>query len=316
MIETSEVPVVSVVVPVYNRGAMLMEAVQSALAASKEVPLEIVVVDDASTDDTWEVARGLAAANVRPVRLGTNGGQSVARNRGIEEARGTYLKFLDSDDLLTASHLAHEVGALRSGNAEIAVGGWTDVDMATGDIRRWPAPVFHSIIDDVLAGIAVPTGAALYVRKPDWRWDPSLRKLDDWDFFCEAALTARSIATVPGEAYQFRQHDEPRVTRTTMLANAREFVRILGKIEQRLVARGELSEVRRLRLAQYYYKEVRVLSLYDREAFEGVVSHIRSLDPAFVPRDEEGQRFMRVAARLLGFRRAVRLHSSIKKLFR
>jgi glycosyltransferase involved in cell wall biosynthesis len=294
---------------------MLVEAVQSALAASAEVPLEIIVIDDASTDDTWDVARSLASANVRPIRLETNGGQSAARNRGIEEARGTYLKFLDSDDLLTASHLGHEVEALRSSNCEIAVGGWTDADMATGSICSWPAPVFHSIIDDVLAGIAVPTGAALYVRKPDWRWDPSLRKLDDWDFFCEAALTARSIASVPGEAYQFRQHGGPRVTHTTMLANAREFVRILGKIEQKLVGRGELTEIRRLRLAQYYYKEVRVLSLYDREAFEAVVSHIRSLDPAFLPRDEEGQRFMRVAARMLGFRRAVLLHSSVKKLF-
>jgi glycosyltransferase involved in cell wall biosynthesis len=315
-VNASEVPVVSVVVPVYNRGAMLVEAVQSVLAASAEVPLEIIVVDDASTDDTWEVVSGLASRVVRTIRLDVNGGQSAARNRGIEAARGTYLKFLDSDDLLIAAHLPREVQALRAGGCEIAVSGWSDLNTDTGAVRHSPAPVFHSIIDDVLAGVAVPTGAALYVRKPDWRWDPSLRKLDDWDFFCQAALDTRAIASVPGEAYVMREHGGPRATDATMLANAREHHHILGSIEQKLAARGELTEPRRRRLAQYYYKELRVLSLNDREAFETATSHILTLDTSFSPRDEERQRFMRVAARVLGFRRAVLLHTAVKRMAR
>jgi hypothetical protein len=76
-----------------------------------------------------------------------------------------------------------------------------------------------------------------------------------------------------------------------------------------------LTKIRRFRLVQYYYKEAHMMSVCDREALEAVVSHIHSLDPAFVPRDEERQWFMRLAARLLGFRRAVLLHSSVKRLF-
>jgi glycosyltransferase involved in cell wall biosynthesis len=316
MIEAFQVPVVSIIVPVYNRGAMLVQAVQSALTASLEVPIEIIVVDDASTDDTWEVARGLASSALRPIRLERNGGQSAARNRGIEEARGTYVKFLDSDDLLIAGHLSREVQALRSGDCDIAVAGWTDLNTSTGAARHWPAPVFHSIIDDVLAGIAVPTGAALYVRRPDWRWDATLRKLDDWDFFCHAALDARAITSVPGEAYVMREHGGPRATDATALAHAREHHYILGGVERKLASRGELTELRGRRLAQYYYKELRVLSLFDREAFEKAASHISELDPAFVPSDEERQRFMRVAARVLGFRHAVLVHSAIKRLIK
>ena len=176
------------------------------------------------------------------------------------------------------------------------------------------APVFHAIVDDVLAGLAVPTSSALYARRSDWRWDPALRKLDDWDYFCQAALGANRIATVDGTAYVMREHSGARATNATMLANAREHQQILQKIEDRLSAEGLLTAPRRRRLAQYFYKELRVLSLHDRDAFEAAVQHIRSLDPAFQPRDEEQQRVMQIMSRVLGFRNAILLHSAIKRL--
>jgi hypothetical protein len=110
-----------------------------------------------------------------------------------------------------------------------------------------------------------------------------------------------------------REHGGARMTHTTMLANAREHHRILEKIEERLAADGQLTPPRRRRLAQYFYKEMRVLSLYDRPAFDAAAVHIRELDPYFQPRDEEQQRLMRVLARLVGFRNAILLHSAIKR---
>jgi glycosyltransferase involved in cell wall biosynthesis len=302
---------VDIIIPVYNRAALVREAIASALDAAPGVPVEIIVVDDASTDETWESLRGYNDPRIRCVRMETNGGQSSARNRGLDLARGKYIKFLDSDDLLSAGHLSAEVGALEAGGAEIAVSGWSSESNAR--IQTYDAPVFHEIVDDVLAGLAVPTSSALYARRPDWRWDPTLRKLDDWDYFCQAALGAHRIATVSGSAYTMRDHGGARATATTMLANAREHHHILRKIEERLSADGLLTAPRRRRLAQYFYKELRVLSLTDREAFENAAAHIRSLDPSFQPRDEEGQRSMRILARLLGFRTAVLVHSALKR---
>ena len=208
-------------------------------------------------------------------------------------------------------HLAEEVNALETTGAEIAVSGWSSE--GGGWSASFAAPVFDDIVDDVLAGVAVPTSAALYARRPEWRWDPALRKLDDWDYFCQAALGANRIVTVDGSAYTMREHGGVRMTQTTLLANAREHHRILQKIEDRLAAEGTLTEARKQRLAQYFYKEMRVLSLYDRAAFETAAAHIRSLDPAFQPRDEEQQRLMRIGARILGFRNAILLHSAIKR---
>ena len=303
---------VDIIIPVYNRAALVREAIESALEAGRDLSIAVIVVDDASMDGTWESLRGYDDPRVRCVRMEANGGQSAARNRGLDEARGTYVKFLDSDDTLMPGHLAAEVNALEASGAEIAVSGW--ISEGGGWSAAFAAPVFDDIIDDVLAGIAVPTSAALYARRPDWRWDPALRKLDDWDYFCQAALGATGIVTVDGPAYTMREHGGARMTNTTMLANAREHHRILQKIEDRLNAEGKLTEPRKQRLAQYFYKEMRVLSLHDRAAFETAAKHIRSLDPLFQPRDEEQQRSMRVLARILGFRNAILLHSAIKRM--
>lgn len=303
---------VDIIIPVYNREGLVREAVESAFHAGPGLSLQIIIVDDASTDGTWDSIRAYDDPRIRCLRMESNGGQSAARNKGLDAALGTYVKFLDSDDVLTPGHLSSEVHALQDTGAEIAVSGWcSESDTSTA---AYDPPVFGEIIDDVLAGLAVPTSAALYARRPDWRWDPALRKLDDWDYFCQAALGANRIETLAGPAYTMREHGGARATNTTMLANAREHQRILQKIEDRLSAEGLLSAPRRRRLAQYFYKELRVLSLFDRDAFDAAALHIRSLDPSFQPRDEEQQRLMRVMARVLGFRNAILLHTAVKRL--
>jgi hypothetical protein len=86
-----------------------------------------------------------------------------------------------------------------------------------------------------------------------------------------------------------------------------------SEIEERLFAEGLLTDARRKRLAQYFYKELRVLSLNDRAAFNAAVAHIHALDPSFQPRGEEQQPLMRILARILGFRNAILLHSALKR---
>jgi len=304
----SEAPLVSIIMPVYNRAALIREAVDSVLAS--DIPLELIVVDDASTDETPSVLQSITDPRVRTVRMDVNSGQSAARNRGLDLAAGRYVKFLDSDDLLFADHLPNEVNAIRDA-ADIVVSGWAESG-PDGFSRYTAAPQFGSIVDDVLAGLAVPTSSALYVRRPEWRWDLTLRKIDDWDYFCNAALGAKKIVTVEGAAYVMRHHAGERATNVGMLANAREHHQILRKIETRLLEEGRLTPPRRKRLAQYYYKELRVLSLHDWPAVDAALRHIFALDPAFRPRAEERSRAMRVLSRVIGARSAIRVYRLVK----
>ncbi len=90
-------PKVSVIIPTYNRLPMLKEAVNSVLAQDDE-DMEVIVVDDGSTDGTGEVIKGYGG-RVQLIQFSTNKGVSAARNQGILKARGKYIAFLDSDDL-------------------------------------------------------------------------------------------------------------------------------------------------------------------------------------------------------------------------
>ena len=101
---------VSVVIPTYNRAAFLVEAIDSVLAQTWK-PMEIIVVDDGSTDGTRE-ALGRYGDRVRYFYK-ENGGPSSARNLGIKKARGTYVAFLDSDDVWEPEKLRIQMDFMR-----------------------------------------------------------------------------------------------------------------------------------------------------------------------------------------------------------
>ena len=90
-------PLVSVIIPTFNRATMVVEAVDSVLAQSYQ-PLEIIVVDDGSTDDTAVRLSGYGE-RIKVIRRPLNRGVSAARNCGIRQSCGHYLALLDSDDL-------------------------------------------------------------------------------------------------------------------------------------------------------------------------------------------------------------------------
>ena len=107
-----QAPKVSVVVPCYNGAKYLRETIQSVLAQDLPV-LEIIVVDDGSTDDSADIAESFGAP-VRVIRQ-SNQGESVARNRGIDEARGDWVAFLDADDLWTPDKMAEQAKLMSPG---------------------------------------------------------------------------------------------------------------------------------------------------------------------------------------------------------
>src|SRR5436853_749734 len=98
---------VSVIIPVYNCEQYLAEAIQSVLAQTHPT-IELIVVDDGSTDNSAAVAKSFAV--VRYV-FQRQGGPGAARNRGISLARGSFLAFLDADDVWVAGKLTRQLAA-------------------------------------------------------------------------------------------------------------------------------------------------------------------------------------------------------------
>ena len=104
-------PLVSVIIPTYNRAALVAEALASVKAQTYR-DYEIVVVDDGGTDGTWEVLSG--CREIRVLRHPHRRGVSAARNTGINAARGQWLAFLDSDDLWLPDKLARQMAYLTT----------------------------------------------------------------------------------------------------------------------------------------------------------------------------------------------------------
>jgi glycosyltransferase involved in cell wall biosynthesis len=109
-------PVVSVVIPAFNRAGTIGAAVDSVLAQTFQ-DLELILVDDASTDDTADVLAGLGDSRIRVIRHESNKGAGAARNTGIEAARGEWVAFQDSDDLWMPTKLERQMARLSSPGA-------------------------------------------------------------------------------------------------------------------------------------------------------------------------------------------------------
>jgi glycosyltransferase involved in cell wall biosynthesis len=132
-------PLISVVVPCYNHGQFLREAVASATRSSH--PTEIIIVDDGSSDDTPEIASALLETprvDVRYLRQ-SNEGPSGARNSGLRVARGEYLVFLDADDRLTPDGLDIGAAALAAHPESAYVFGRCVTMDADGSVLPMPA---------------------------------------------------------------------------------------------------------------------------------------------------------------------------------
>jgi succinoglycan biosynthesis protein ExoO len=124
---------VSILIAAYNAGPFLHRAVQSALAQTWR-PFEILIVDDASTDNTLFVANALAAADpcIRVLTLPVNSGPAAARNAGLNAARGEWVAVLDADDAYVPTRLETLASVLSENNLDIALDNFLFFDAGRG----------------------------------------------------------------------------------------------------------------------------------------------------------------------------------------
>ena len=148
-------PRVAIVVPTYNRAGLVVRAIDSALAQTYE-NLDVVVVDDGSTDDTWAVLQAYRPEpRVRLVRLDRNRGVTAAKNAGLDAIDGgtPYVGILDSDDTLTPDAIAALVGVFQAtGDRYSQVFGWCRDRVSgqpTGRMTHREGPITY---DDALTG--------------------------------------------------------------------------------------------------------------------------------------------------------------------
>ena len=202
-------PLVTVLLPVYNRVGPLVEAVQSCIDQSWR-PIEILVVDDGSTDDVPSALRRFGD-QVRLIRK-ANGGVASARNLGLAAAQGDFIHFLDSDDLLAPDAVANAVAAFNAvADADLCYGQGQWIDMRSTPpqtkplhVRQHANPIRALIVE---FAFTVPT-----VMMPRWRmlsmppFEEDLRRSSDWRYWQRlgfANIKAVGIRTLTAHLRRF-----------------------------------------------------------------------------------------------------------------
>lgn len=307
---------VSVVIPTFNRARFVVQAIESCYAAAAGLEIDVIVVDDASSDDTGDVAKSYP---VRYFRFERNRGRCAARNFGIDQSQAKYVKFLDSDDTLEPSSLPWECDLAERSGADIVAAGWhvstINSDGVESIVQTLSAPAFNSHVDCLLAGKAVPTAAALYRRSTlkNVRW-VDVGPLDDWDFFIHAVLNSERVVTLARPVYRWRQHRGERVSGQAMLVTAECFYRVMDRFHEFLLAGGLLTPARRKRLADYYYKELRVLFRYAPDRGAHIEQKILSIDPEFRPGSEERSRTIRLLGQFVPLHLLLTSYGTVRRL--
>ena len=186
---------ISVVIPTYNRKDKLPACIASVLAQTYP-NLEVIVVDDASTDGTELLFDCNIDPRVHYVRYGDNRGACYARNLGAQQAHGSILAFQDSDDLWHPDKLQKQYDLLTATGADLCYCGMNRV-AANGSSFYYPVHAPHPgrALEDFLAENRASSQTML-MHRAVWeavRFDESIRRYQDWDFAIRAAERFRLV---------------------------------------------------------------------------------------------------------------------------
>lgn len=194
---------VSVVIPAYNGADFLAEAVDSILQQDWE-PIEILVVDDGSTDDTAAVARSFGDV-VRYEQQPHQGCPAAGRNRGVQVSQGPLVAFLDQDDLWPPGKLKRQVQALRdSPSSSVVIGRTQIVHVGRGPEGERGPETFGRVLAYRMVSAALFTRQALASVGP---FDETLRYYgDDLDWFIRARDCGVGIQTMDAVSLYWRLH--------------------------------------------------------------------------------------------------------------
>lgn len=198
---------VSIVVPCFNAQRWLGAALDS-LQRQTHRELEILAVDDASSDGTWalltERARG--DARIRPFRLERNAGPSAAANRALDEARGAFVARLDADDEALPERIATQLAFLRETGVDLCGSWFVDIGRGLPRTMRWPheeAAVKAGLLFQ--NPICHPTLMARRAVFDAFRYVDDQRLAEDYDLFSRASARFR-MALVPRALTKYRRH--------------------------------------------------------------------------------------------------------------
>jgi len=177
-------PDVSIIIPVYNGEKTIEQAIRSCLNQTYS-NIEILVIDNASTDNTQNLVHSFDSPKIRYI-FTEKKGRSHARNLGLQEAKGKWIQFLDADDLLDENKIAKAMESLHNH------GTWQAVQCATeymkdGKVINIFKPYVHpDVYDNLLLGNTIPINSIVLSKAKCSLFPENMEHCEDWVFWIES----------------------------------------------------------------------------------------------------------------------------------
>jgi len=264
-------PLVSIIIPVFNSEEYLAETIASALAqtwANKE----IIIVDDGSKDNSLTVARSFGNSSIKIFEQ-ENKGASAARNKGLLEARGEYIQFLDADDLLSPDKIELQVGLLQKKKSAIA--NCAAVYFFDGDDpysirpdREWYSEGSTDSVQFLTrlygGGLIGPAYGGM-ITVHSWlcpktvidnagKWNEELTTDDDGEFFCRVILAAGEILYSDKALCYYRKYKDNRSLSATSDYRASKSLLTSTQLKSKHLLNKTADDKTKLALSRLYYE--------------------------------------------------------------
>ena len=323
----SSFPLISVIIPTYNRFELLLQAVDSCLIQDIS-NLEIIIVDDGSSDGTQSMVEARLAGNWkdRSIQyvLQDNAGASSARNHGLSIAKGDYVQFLDSDDELLPGKLRKQIDFLEQPENQNCpfcycygkMGKSTEGDYARIGIEA-------ATVVDLLGKMVSRSAHVMQTSAPLWRrsflvgnqgWDEEISLGDDLEYHVRLVCAVTEFGVIPNELFFVREHQASRLSRDTM---TRESLLSVLKTQESVFTSLYTTNHWSPNIKNAFLGKMRIvyancLHYGNREDVANLESWLRSLglnDPAF-----RGFSMLMVCRRILGTNALLFIHQLLIKL--
>jgi len=310
------VPTVSVIIPVYNQGRFVGQAIDSVLSQTF-TDCEIIVINDGSTDETAQILAGYGD-RIRVVTQ-ANFGLAAARNSGLRSSQGGLIGFLDADDLWYPEMLSTTVSHLqRRSDVDLVSGAWDYIDESGQTIEGTTKPsnlqtkVRADLLRELAMGNLFPVHALLIRRKCFdccGFFDTSLEAMEDWDLWLRMAIHGHKLDLIDVPVARYRRHSGCMTLEPQRLEGA--FHQVLAKLFSDERVAINLADFRILAyVAEWLFLAEHCQEAGLDEELRRCVDMAEKLYPT-APFDEElSRRFFFIASRLPGTESFVQMVST------
>ena len=313
-------PLVSILIPCYNAEKFIAETLRSCLKQTYD-NIEIIVVDDGSTDNSFAVAKQFESDKVKVVRQ-ENSGACRARNYAFELSHGDLIQFIDADDLLSPGKIASQVEAFLASDdpAAIITCPWRRFMFQPYDGQKELQSCFNNFENGLILLLTLLNSGSMFipgcyllsrrVAEAAGNWDEKIKLNQDGEFFARVLLHANKVIFVPQETVFYRSSSTASITKTTSPEKIKSAFYALQQIKKNLLACNNTCESRQALATAF----TSFACYAENHCYKTAMAAIDEIKKLKMKPQLHGNSLTIKLAKLIGLRNCLRIKALCRKL--